>query len=355
MTTLLVCSGGGHLQQMWTLRPRLPHRRRHCGPPSTRPQSRVAARGRGRRLRAVRRPARPRGRGEDRPHGRRAAQHREVRPRRVDRRERRRVVHGPRARRAASPATTSRAPRAPTARRCRGRSCRASRASTPTRSTRRGPGAAGTTRARSSTASAPARPRATRPPGRPRSSSPWHHRPLRLPSRGREAARGAAVRRRGAVADRRHRLSAACPSTASTACRPRTCPRRCARPTSWSATPAPARALTRDGRGQVRRAAAAPPRVRRARRRPPGADRGRAPPSRRGASRARSTTSTPMCCSRAMARTVEPVPGPARLPAAPGRCRMTRARVQFLAWAPTAGRARDLAADLDGDAVTDLP
>jgi len=24
MTTLLVCSGGGHLQQMWTLRPRLP-------------------------------------------------------------------------------------------------------------------------------------------------------------------------------------------------------------------------------------------------------------------------------------------------------------------------------------------
>lgn len=34
---------------------------------------------------------------------------------------------------------------------------------------------------------------------------------------------------------------------------------------------------------------------------------------------------------------------------------MTRARVQFLAWAPTAGRARDLAADLDGEAVTIYP
>ncbi|MGD9955146.1 MAG: glycosyltransferase [Candidatus Nanopelagicales bacterium] len=34
---------------------------------------------------------------------------------------------------------------------------------------------------------------------------------------------------------------------------------------------------------------------------------------------------------------------------------MSRARVQFLAWAPTAGRARDLAADLDGEAVTIYP
>jgi hypothetical protein len=34
---------------------------------------------------------------------------------------------------------------------------------------------------------------------------------------------------------------------------------------------------------------------------------------------------------------------------------MTRSRVQFLAWAPTAGRARDLAADLDGEAVTIYP
>jgi len=34
---------------------------------------------------------------------------------------------------------------------------------------------------------------------------------------------------------------------------------------------------------------------------------------------------------------------------------MSRVRVQFLAWAPTAGRARDLAADLDGEAVTIYP